>query len=297
LIPVKSCCICDEEVTLKASDEDFRLFHCSSCGHYSCWHKELKLPENYDVQDAGAEFLESLAATRIRQGARIVEEVLKKESNPSVLDYGCGRGFFLQACQRRNVKPLLGADLSQLAVDAVRKMGVEALLLDKETSSLNALTKIQPSVVSFLDVIEHLTLDEIAATFQQLKTSFPDSLKSWVIKVPVCSGILFRASLLFFRLGFKNPLKQLLQVGTDPPHRHYFSKGSLSLLMRRFGLEPSKSWGEPDFEAASFSKRLRFKNSAASLAGLFVGHFLHFAAVGLGAEDSCVTIFSLRGLQ
>jgi hypothetical protein len=85
-----------------------------------------------------------------------------------------------------------------------------------------------------------------------------------VIKVPVSDGFFYQLANALRRVGMVRPLLQLYQVGTFPPHFHYYSKRSLRQLFDRAGLRVVEQWGDLDFEPDALLERLQF---AAPLSG------------------------------
>src|SRR5207237_9967485 len=113
----------------------------------------------------------------------------------------CGRGWFLDVAKAAGWN-VLGVDTSPMAVELLRQRGIPA------TRELPA-SKYE--VITLLDVIEHFRPDDLVPRLSALKADL------MIIKVPTSSGLLYR-------LARGHALEQLYQVGTEPPHHHYFNQ-------------------------------------------------------------------------
>jgi hypothetical protein len=119
-----------------------------------------------------------------------------------------------------------------------------------------------PTVLTLLDVVEHFPVEGFTSRLARLFDTLRPTLKWVVIKVPVSDGMLFRTASIASRVGLHGPLHQLFQVGTTPPHRHYFSRGSLRLLTERLGLQMVELLADPDFEPEALADRIHLLRSA-----------------------------------
>jgi hypothetical protein len=103
-----------------------------------------------------------------------------------------------------------------------------------------------PRVVSLLDVVEHFPGDSVAKLFHDLASALPQ-LEWVVVKVPISSGILFRVAHAL-RAKVPGPYRQLFQVGTFPPHYHYFTLRSLKRLLESTGYEVARVVKDADVD-------------------------------------------------
>ena len=194
-------------------------------------------------------FVESLKVTRIRQSRDLLRRTLiMGDDRQAWLDFGCGRGWFLEEAQRERIPSLAGFDASELSTGWLKDLGFlmakpkAADLLWPDWSSL----PFSPRVISFLDVIEHFQGESAEAAIRRLIKELPE-LKYLVIKVPSSEGILFRIAKWARRLA-PGLYEQLFQVGTFPPHFHYFSKTTLRRFVEKCGLEIVSAWSDPDVD-------------------------------------------------
>lgn len=249
--PVRDACpVCGAPLLLPFDMPRLSVRRCRDCGHRVATHRaDATTSKDYHQQyDEGA-FLEALTTTRLRQ-ARLIVDALR-QSMPDcdgVLDFGAGRGWFLDVCRHSGMRELAAADTSRLAVSAAQGKGYVGLLVGDNVAPLDPdAVPFAPRVLTLLDVIEHFRADELEARINSLLTALP-SVELVVVKVPVSSGPLYALAGLLAHLGLGGALEQLYQVGTAPPHRSYFSRASLLLLLQRCGLRPIRLIGDLDFE-------------------------------------------------
>ncbi|MCL4821847.1 MAG: methyltransferase domain-containing protein [Vicinamibacteria bacterium] len=286
------CVVCgDDGLAARRFGPALQVWRCRGCGHRVAEFERPAGGLDYHEQYEGGAFLEALARIRTRQAGRIVDRL--RELVPvagSLLDVGAGRGFFLDVCRHRGLAPLAALDASPVALDLLAQRGHEVAALpglapEPLAAALGRLS-FPPRIVTLLDVVEHLdpqrTRDELAA----LRRALP-SLELLVVKVPVGEGLLHQAALGLGRLGLHGPLHQLYQVGTWPPHRHYFSRGSLRRLLVDLGLRIVAEQPELEFEPETLGSRVRGLPLPGPLAKL-AGHGAARLAGALDRHDSVV---------
>ena len=93
-----------------------------------------------------------------------------------ILDFGCAVGFIVRSLKDLSYTNIVGYDVSQWAID----YGKRQFSLEKElTSSRNKILDKNYKLVLALDVLEHLTQEELDETLLNLKTDF------LVVRMPV----------------------------------------------------------------------------------------------------------------
>jgi trans-aconitate methyltransferase len=86
---------------------------CPNCGHLTVTHPPVKeTGSDYHLAYDQTKFLGALEATRRRQAKDIVAVLARHGADSAILDYGCGRGFLLEACRAAGVRDLAGVDTS-----------------------------------------------------------------------------------------------------------------------------------------------------------------------------------------
>jgi SAM-dependent methyltransferase len=289
------CWVCGERTRRFWTHTAFDAIDCEGCGHIQAKHRLSPASREADYHrtyDQG-EFVASLAVTRRRQ-AQVLLDALVACDEPlrSIFDFGCGRGWLLEAARDRGVPQLAGGDVSKLALELLEKQGIVGIELDEvapfDHLSFDALG-FAPQVVTFLDVIEHFqgNLKDVVAPWL---ARLPAAVRTFVFKVPTREGLLFSMANLARRVGVPSLGAQLFQVGTYPPHYQYFTHRSLSLFVSNLGLEPVRVVDDIDFEPAALGGRLTGVPSPfKGLAGL-AGRALGSAATLFGRADSRMVI-------
>jgi hypothetical protein len=288
-----ACCpICGRALLAPVVRPGLEIARCPGCGHRVAAHSLPSLPaadyhEQYDEALGSA-----LRETRTRQAARIL--ALGRRHAPGLsglVDYGAGRGWFLQACRSAGITPVAGLDTSRLSVEGLVDSGIEAHLLSEHDSGAEALSRLSfpPRVLTLLDVVEHFPAETLAARLREIVTACGRSLELVIVKVPV-PGLLYAGASALGGAGVPGPLLQLYQSGTWPPHFHYFSRDSLGRLLAAAGLTVIEAVGDADFDPPFFGSRIGLKGAftrrLARLAGEALAATVHLTR----AFDSLVVL-------
>jgi len=95
--------------------------------------------------------------------AEEIQQVFHKfsmiDTESTILDYGCSLGFLIKGFEKAGFKNVSGYDVSEWAVEQARNNGCDILDHAQGTFDLGI----------FLDVLEHMTDQQIADLFSQLK--------------------------------------------------------------------------------------------------------------------------------
>ena len=256
---------------------------CVSCGHRIAEHAAAPpVAEDHDQYDPGA-FLDALRATRTRQARALLRWIrAAAPAATTLIDFGCGRGWFLDEARAVGWQ-VSGADTSAKAVSLLRERGIPAFELDPEAHGLPRTLR-KPEVLTLLDVIQHFPPAELLGRVTALAAA-ADLL---VVKVPTSAGLLYKASSLLGRAGRGAPIEQLYQVGSAPPHHHYFTARSLRVLLQRAGLRIVAQRRDRDFEPSALADRagLRLPAPLVRLAGTGAAA----TAFVLRMEDSVIAL-------
>lgn len=268
-----------------------RIIRCRSCGHRIATHDaDAHTADDYHAQYDGGAFLDSLRATRVRQ-ARLLIGILRRyvPDLSGVVDYGAGRGWFLEACRAAKVAPLAGVDTSDIAVDGLRASGIEAHRLPDGENQPGVLSRLsfRPRVITLLDVLEHFPPDELESRLRGIVSACGSELELVVVKVPV-AGLLYGGATVLRGLGRPGPIRQLYQAGTWPPHFNYFSEDSAKRLLAAAGLTLVESVGDRDFEPESLAGRVGAVGASTRAIARLGGEALAVGARLSGRFDSRV---------
>jgi 2-polyprenyl-3-methyl-5-hydroxy-6-metoxy-1,4-benzoquinol methylase len=230
--------------------------------------------------------------TRRRQAKVILEAILREHPTASaLLDLGCGRGWFLDEARGR-IARVAGADSSRVAIDLLAERGIPGVHLppDPDPSTIAAGLPFRPDVLTMLDVVEHFPPDGAPAIVAGIVAAFRPELRVVVVKVPVAGGLLYRTARLLARAGVQAPLEQLYQVGTEPPHRSYFTRASLERSLASAGLRVTAVVGDRDFEPESLAERARPLARMPRPLARLAGGSAAAASAWLGLPDSIIAV-------
>ena len=131
----ETCPICGADRLGKSFEIPGLLaLRCAACGHVVARQSPPSGAEvDYHAQYDDGAFLDALKETRERQAAIMIAAIRRHFPRPGhLVDFGAGRGWFLEACRRERIAPLAGVDTSDLAVACLQRAGFEAHLLPGE---------------------------------------------------------------------------------------------------------------------------------------------------------------------
>ena len=215
-----------------------RITRCRGCGHREAWHAPAADASDYYLNTPQSPtFVAALEVTRRRQARKIAARLSELAGGDSGwFDFGFGRGWFLQELRARTGAARVGGfDASPLSRAWGREQGFEVaepLAGDPFWPDWRSFS-FSPRIVSLLDVLEHFPAGQARALLGRLRAELP-TLEWIVVKVPVSEGILYRTAHALRRLQ-PGLFAQLYQVGTFPPHYHYFNRRSLRALLEQTG--------------------------------------------------------------
>ena len=257
------CPVCGStQLSRGFSTRRLTVWRCPVCHHEIADHPNpANSAADYHEQYDQGGFLSSLATTRRRQAALIVALIRRHlPSADGLMDFGAGRGWFLEACRDAGFHALAGADTSELAVRSLVERQFAAIALSPTGADYAAVLRtlpFRPRVLTMLDVVEHLQPDQLRDVLDNVLEGMRPDLELVVIKVPDAGGLFYRGARLLVRAGIAEPIEQLYQVGTDPPHFNYFNHGSMRRLLESLGLTFLEVTGDRDFEPESLGQRAR----------------------------------------
>lgn len=260
-----SCPAClAREVDEAEATPRLRVRRCRACGHRVADFAGLAPSQgDYVLQDSqdGEPYTASLRQTRLRQARRLLRAI-QQEAGPAegLLDYGCGHGWFLEVARSQGIASLAGADTSGTAMEALAKLGVDAVRIEDPMHPAAAVRQLQlrPRVVTLLDVVEHIAPERLAGWLVELLDALRPELRFAVIKVPISGGMMYRMASALARAGVAAPLEQLYKMDRSPPHLSYFSARSMEALLERLRLPVARVVRDPEFEASGLKERATF---------------------------------------
>lgn len=215
--------------------DELEIRRCLSCGLDVAHHTALDAAagDNYfegmSLNEYRA-YYEPLRRRAARAALKHVARLRGGDTSPgSVLDIGCGWGWFLDVCKQagwtvQGLEP--SAQMAQLARDTygipVEQGGADDL--DKLGGSYD--------LVTLWNVLEHLS--DPPATLSKLQSHIaPDGMLG--IAVPNAGGLFARLARLLARAGIAGPLHTLYQTSNPHPHLYHFDQQTLIGLLQRAG--------------------------------------------------------------
>ena len=294
------CTVCGgEELRPDVGTTHVSIRRCLRCGHRTAAHRAAAVATDYHGQYDQGVFLDALAVTRRRQ-ARIVWDLIRKNvTRPdSLLDFGAGRGWFLELARSEGVRQLAGTDTSVSAIEGLRARGVEALAVPLPGPAgwdlpLSAIS-FRPRVLTLLDVIEHFPPERLAVMFADIIDRLRPELELVAVKVPVADGVLYRIARALARFGLFAPLDQLYQVGTEPPHLGYFTRRSLDTFLSAQGLRVVSRIGILDFDPTTLGGRVAVLRRSPRIIAAPLGAILAWVSARTW-QDSELVLAALDG--
>lgn len=274
------------------SPPEIVVLRCTGCGH--------RVARHGDGTDAGVDYhaqydeglLEALRATRVRQSVQLIRLLERRVPHLSkIVDYGAGRGWFLEACRNARISPIAGVDTSQISVDGLAALGIEALRLAEDESGPAVLPRLsfRPRVLTLLDVVEHFPPERLQHRLRSIVEGCGDGLEFVAMKVPV-AGTLYGAAAALSRAGAPGLLRQLYQGGTWPPHFNYFSRTSAERLLESAGLSIVERAGDPDFEPDFLGQRIGARGPVLQTLSRVAGDALAAVIQTSGRFDSLILL-------
>jgi hypothetical protein len=288
---INRCVICSGHVLRWSETPELKIGKCAACNHRVAIHKNLKKSAEYHEQYEEEKLIAALEGLRRQQASHIFRFLGGKIGKiESVIDYGSGRGWFLSECANRGIKGLIGVDGSPLAVESAKKCGALGVQDDLEnpTAILKADIDFSPQIAVLLDVVEHFAITDLPQKINTLIEPFRAKLSVVIVKVPTSNGLFFNLALLLSLLGWDAPLHQLFQVGSYPPHFHYFSVHSLKIFAANCNLEILSVERELDFLPGTLRDRIDVLKKFPRFVGTGIGWFMKYLAILINRYEAAI---------
>src|ERR1700687_792768 len=205
-------------------------FRCSACGFLaSNLSPHIGDGQVADVIDEEQREI-ALISLRKNNFERILNRV-DSMTNPlgrSLLEVGCGHGWFLDAAARRGYR-VQGVEPDAL-IGALASRKGHNVTIGFFPDDLASGTRYD--VIAFNDVFEHLPDPRAALTACRERLQ-PGGLL--VLNLPNSGGAFFRIATLLDCLGISGPHERMWQKGLPSPHLSYFHPDALTRLACREG--------------------------------------------------------------
>ena len=189
----------------------------------------------------------------LRSRAGPIRDLIRRHFPPERdavgIDLGCGSGAVLFYAREAGYENLRGVDLSQEQVDQARRLGIEGVSCGGLAETLHELEDSSQDLVLSLDVIEHLTRDELIPIVDEVRRVLRPNGR-WLIKVP----------------NGESPFFGRVRYG-DLTHELAFTRHSISALLLASGFSQVDSfeWGATPNTPKGFVRWLVWKGVRAGL--------------------------------
>lgn len=169
----------------------------------------------------------------------------------SLLEVGCGHGWFLQAAASRGYRtlgiepdPVIAAHAKSIGLDVIEGYFPDALS-----------PQARFDLIAFNDVFEHLP-DPKSAALASFACLRPGGML--LLTLPSSKGALFRIARTLSALGFSGPLDRMWQRGFPSPHISYFHPQALASFLLGYGFREVYRGSLPSLSRAGLWKRLTY---------------------------------------
>jgi SAM-dependent methyltransferase len=167
-----------------------------------------------------------------------------------LLEPGCGKGWFLEAAQRRGMIVQGNEPGPDGAVARNSGFAVDPAFFPQDLCSNGPF-----DAIIFNDVFEHLP-DPIDAIVAVERLLADDGIL--VLNLPSSDGLFFRVATLLNRLGWRGPYERLWQRGLSSPHMSYFNTSNLvSFVHRHTALRLMDEFSLPSISRDGLRKRIK----------------------------------------
>jgi 2-polyprenyl-3-methyl-5-hydroxy-6-metoxy-1,4-benzoquinol methylase len=151
-----------------------------------------RLYDRYVSSREGSLAPQSVAGFKSRKPylTRLIQRHFPAERDATILDLGCGHGSLIYFARLAGYGNATGVDTSSEQVAEAKRLGIEGVVLGDAMETLRSLPDASQDVVIALDVVEHLTKDEVLCFADEvLRTLKPGG--RWIIHAPNAASPLF----------------------------------------------------------------------------------------------------------
>lgn len=225
-------------------------FFCSNCSHINGGYEDTdffikKLYEINKTEYGGSYFLDYKKKMNMiyKPKVNFLKKVIKSKFD--ILDFGCGTGIFLKACEAYKIYGY-GIESNSRMVKFGNKILNKSKIYHRSIDqSFNEIKMSNSKCISLISVLEHLQKPNIV--FENFKKSK--------------SGYLYICVPLFSFSSFvENAFDNVSPRNLFGPHTHLYTRESLKYILSKFKLKIlGEWWFGVDFNDLSRSLKLSFK--------------------------------------
>ena len=237
----KSCKLCSESLppSVGFASHGVRYVPCPRCTHLNGRHEDGTAFWAEMYVGATRDYAQSYVGTAFENRVRDIYlpkvdfliDALPDGLPLSLLDIGCGAGFFVDAALKRGVSARgidVNAAMVQFGNDAIeQRSGLRPLALVDESSFVEQMLQSDAHVLSAIGVIEHLS--DLKAFWRAFGASAFDFL---YFSVPMFS----------LTAVVEHAFPDVAPRHLQGEHTHLFTEESLHYMYRLLGVEPVAEW-------------------------------------------------------
>ena len=241
------CCL-----TMQRQGKDVWHHQCPNCGYESAWFTNSINVEHASLSESHrADGLHALRESNFRDLLGVLSPHLTKEHR-SLLEVGCGHGWFLELAGRRFAAR--GIEPDQQICQLARAKGLDV----REGYFPDTLSPGERfDVIVFNDVLEHIP--DLQATL----LACHDALNTGgllVLNLPSSKGVFYFLAKTGRHLGLAGAFERLWQKGFPSPHLHYFDRFNLALLLQRCNFQVRAEGTLPSIRLNGLYNRIAYAN-------------------------------------
>jgi SAM-dependent methyltransferase len=212
---------------------------CTACGHLNGRHQDCDAFSEAIYVDAHEQYAELYVGGQFDERVRNIYlpkvdfliESLPSDEEASLLDIGCGAGFFVDAALQRGIQAR-GIDVNAAMLtfgndEIARRHGQRPLSLVDGTSLAEHMRESDASILSAIGVIEHLS--DLKAFWRAFRSSRFEYL---YFSVPMFS----------LSAVVEHAFPEVAPRHLQGDHTHLFSESSLQHMYAMLGVEPVAEW-------------------------------------------------------
>ncbi|MGE3974332.1 MAG: class I SAM-dependent methyltransferase [Bdellovibrionales bacterium] len=264
---------------------------CPQCEVFrsTLWNEAVWEEKSSDLDEAQRfQAIGELRKTYARNILNIVNEITPLKGK-SLLDVGCGYGWFLEASKGYSLLPT-GIEPEAPIAEKARSKGLQ-VINGLFPDCLNADSTFD--VLTFNDVLEHIPAvkEAVEATRKHLSTG-----GHLVLVLPSSRGFFYRLATVLSRFGLHGPYERLWQKQFHSPHVTYFHDKNLEQLLVQSGFRLVKKTTLPAFEVKGLWNRLAMtkKQSPVVLAAQWLVLALLAPVMRLLPQDIIMHVYRLE---
>jgi SAM-dependent methyltransferase len=235
-------CQADSQRPIAALSDEAIVSRCARCGLARGEHRTAAAQAEDHFRGLDQDrYLRSVGATRKQSYDQLLREVLPFAPHGTWLDVGCSYGWLLERVRDAGYEAIGLEPSAAAAADAAAR----GLCVQEGFFPQDVPRDLNPAVISFMDVLEHLPdpIEALQAAREQLA---PGGIV--VVQVPDQACLLYQLAESMCRLTNGRSsfaLKRLWLVGFDFPHRYYFTRRTLQAAMNAAGLQVRRTYRTP----------------------------------------------------